>query len=90
MRSTGQGLTFTKFLYWGQIFVTKSDCIYAKNVSALSITHLFFAKKTLKVPLCEKTNAIGETEYPKTAGNYGTLLISQLAGLWQSVVSTRT
>ena len=31
-----------------------SDCIYDKNVSARSITHIFFTKKTLKVPLCEK------------------------------------
>ena len=59
-------------------------------MSSLSITHLFFAKKTLKVPLCEKTNAIGEAEYPKTAGNYGTWHIIQLVGLWQSVANTRT
>jgi len=45
-------------------------------------THIFFSKKTSeKYPRVKKTKAIGKAEYPKTAGNYGTLHISQLAGL---------
>jgi len=45
-------------------------------------THIFFSQKTSeKYPRVKKTKAIGKAEYPKTAGNYGTLHISQLAGL---------
>ena len=59
-------------------------------MSAGSITHIFLQKTSEKYPRVKKIKAIGEAEYPKTAGNYGTLHITQLAGLWQSVASTRT
>jgi len=45
-------------------------------------SHIFFLRKTSEKYYCvKKTKAIGKAEYPKTAGNYGTLHISQLAGL---------
>ena len=53
-KCTGRSCVLTASLYCRQICITKSDCIYAKNISARSITHIFFTKKTLKVPLCEK------------------------------------
>ena len=53
-------------------------------------TYIFSQKTSEKYHCVKKINAIGKAEYPKTAGIYGTLRLCQLAGLWQSVASTRT
>lgn len=59
-------------------------------MSALLNTHLFFSKKTWKVPPCEKNKCHRQSRIPQDCWIYGTLLLCQLAGLWQSVASTRT
>ena len=59
-------------------------------MSSDSITHLFFAKKTWKVPPCEKDKSHRRSRIPQDCWNYGTLLLCQLTGLCQSIGSTRT
>ena len=70
--------------------IVKNDCIFLKNNRFLTSHIYFFRKNTVKVPLYEKNKSHRQSRIPQDCWIYGTLHISQLVGLWQSVGSIRT